>query len=57
MKAGGDSIGDTLRLVAARLRGRHTTHSYADDEPPLRAELFGADQMEQHGRPWRARTD
>jgi len=50
VKAGGDNIGDTLRLVAARLRGRHTTHSYADDEPPLRAELFGADQMEQHGK-------
>ena len=26
------------------------TQKYADDEPPLRSELFSADQMEQHGK-------
>ena len=50
MKLGGNSIRDTLRHLAARLRGTHTAHQYPDDEPPLRAELFGADQMEQHGK-------
>ncbi len=24
--------------------------AYADEEPPLRSELFSADQMEQHGK-------
>jgi cellobiose phosphorylase len=49
VKASGDSIRGTLRHVAARLRGAHVTHQYSDDEP-LRAELFSADQMEQHGK-------
>ncbi|HTF14133.1 MAG TPA: hypothetical protein VK643_05655 [Burkholderiales bacterium] len=50
MKLSRDSIGDALRHVAARLHGKGATHQSADDEPPLRAELFSADQMEQHGK-------
>jgi cyclic beta-1,2-glucan synthetase len=50
VKLGGNGIRDTLRHLAARLRGTHTARQYPDDEPPLRAELFGADQMEQHGK-------
>ena len=26
------------------------SEKYADEEPPLRSELFNADQMEQHGK-------
>ena len=32
------------------LRGNGLAQKYADVEPPLRAELFSADQMEQHGK-------
>ena len=43
-----------LRIAAAcpggrLIEGLGTAHD-ADDQPPLRAELFSADQMEQHGR-------
>jgi cyclic beta-1,2-glucan synthetase len=34
----------------ASLRGNDLTEQYACVEPPLRAELFSADQMEQHGK-------
>ena len=34
----------------ARLRGDTLAEKYASVEPPLRSELFSADQMEQHGR-------
>ncbi|HEY5654623.1 MAG TPA: hypothetical protein VIS04_02200, partial [Woeseiaceae bacterium] len=34
----------------ASLRGNRTASEYAGDEPPLRLELFSADQMEQHGK-------
>ncbi|MEW6334209.1 MAG: cyclic beta 1-2 glucan synthetase, partial [Thermodesulfobacteriota bacterium] len=34
----------------ARFRRNHSTQQYADVAPPLRAELFSADQMEQHGK-------
>jgi len=50
LKLSGDSISDTLRHLAARLRGKHAAHHYLDDEPPLRAELFSIDQMEGHGK-------
>jgi cellobiose phosphorylase len=44
-----DRIHDVLRRLATRLRGQHTPLATTTDEPPLRAELFSADQMEQHG--------
>ena len=42
-----------LRLAAAgarRWRGARPGDPAADDQQPLRAELFSADQMEQHGK-------
>jgi cellobiose phosphorylase len=42
-------IRDALRNLTASMAGRRT-RQYSDDEAPLRAELFSADQMEQHGR-------
>jgi hypothetical protein len=50
LKLSGDGIRGTLRGLAARTRGRLGADQHAEDEPPLRAELFGADQMEQHGK-------
>ncbi|HET9405127.1 MAG TPA: glucoamylase family protein, partial [Burkholderiales bacterium] len=50
MIPGSDRIRETLRRLAARLRGRHAALQYAGDEPPLRAALFSADQMERHGK-------
>jgi cyclic beta-1,2-glucan synthetase len=49
-----DLIGKTARGLLshskARLRGIDRAQNYAGIEPPLRAELFSADQMEQHGQ-------
>ena len=50
MKLSRDSIRDGLRRLANALRGRRAAHQYTADETPLRAELFSADQMEQHGK-------
>jgi cyclic beta-1,2-glucan synthetase len=50
VKSGPVTIRDTLRGLAARLRGKHKARPATDDEYPLRAELFSADQMEQHGK-------
>ena len=36
--------------MTARLRGDTLAEKYAAAEPPLRSELFSADEMEQHGR-------
>jgi len=36
--------------IAARFGRAASLGKYADEEPPLRSELFNADQMEQHGR-------
>jgi cyclic beta-1,2-glucan synthetase len=44
------TAGKTLRRLRARLGGKRSTRKYAKDEPPLRSELFSADQMERHGR-------
>ncbi len=49
MRFGFASIRDWLRQLTAVLAGRRALQ-YSDDEAPLRAELFSADQMEQHGR-------
>ncbi len=49
-----DLIGKTARGILlyskVRLRGSNRAQQYAGIEPPLRAKLFSADQMEQHGQ-------
>ena len=45
-----DQIFDRVRHAAARLRPRGLAFEASLAEPPLRSELFSADQMEQHGR-------
>ncbi|WP_295412895.1 glycoside hydrolase family 94 protein [uncultured Thiodictyon sp.] len=44
------AIRETLLQIRMRLLGNGLTKTYVGDEPPLRAELFSAVQMEQHGR-------
>ncbi len=44
------SIRDNALQWRARLFGGGFTNAYVGDEPPLRAELFSAVQMEQHGK-------
>ncbi|MEO7728685.1 MAG: cyclic beta 1-2 glucan synthetase, partial [Burkholderiales bacterium] len=51
MNSGSDKLRDALSGFATRLRGGHRRQRQsADNEAPLRAELFSADQMEQHGK-------
>ena len=50
MNLSSNNIRGVLRNVAARLHGKRAVHRYSGDEPPIRAELFSADQMERHGR-------
>ena len=50
MKASKRTIFERLPAVAARFGLAGATRRYADGEPPLRSELFSADQMEQHGK-------
>ena len=51
MKLGSDKMRDTWARLRARLRGDGLSQQqYAGDALPLRAELFSADQMEQHGK-------
>ena len=49
MKASSATISGALFQLRMRLR-RAGSGQYADEEPPLRSELFSADQMEQHGK-------
>ena len=44
------TISGILSRSWASLRGKGFAQKYACAEPPLRAELFSADQMEQHGK-------
>ena len=44
------AIPERLLHLKARLRARRLEAEYAGDEPPLRSELFSADQMQQHGK-------
>ncbi len=37
-------------LLHLSLLGRDSAQRYGDDDPPLRSELFSADQMQQHGK-------
>lgn len=39
-----------LPYLRANFSGNRLASHYAGDEPPLRSELFSADQMEQHGK-------
>ena len=51
MKFSRRSLGDTWARLWARLRGNGLAQQrYIGDAPPLRAELFNADQMERHGK-------
>ena len=45
-----EKVGPTVRKWMARLRGNSLADRTRADDPPLRAELFSADQMKQHGR-------
>ncbi|MDR3567439.1 MAG: glucoamylase family protein [Syntrophobacteraceae bacterium] len=51
MKSGTKAFGRTLLLLRRRLFfAKSPLKKCAVDEPPLRSELFSADQMEQHGK-------
>ena len=47
---------ETLLQVRMRILGNGLTKKYVGDEQPLRAELFSAVQMEQHGKALAAAT-
>jgi cellobiose phosphorylase len=49
LKASSTTISGTLFQLRVRLR-KARSHQRDDEEPPLRSELFSADQMEQHGK-------
>jgi len=45
------SLSSSLLLqIKTLLGGRVTPQTYPNEEPPLRSELFSADQLEQHGK-------
>ena len=50
MNPGGRTIFERFLGIATRFGRADSLARYADEEPPLRSELFSADQMEQHGR-------
>ncbi|HYM11851.1 MAG TPA: cyclic beta 1-2 glucan synthetase, partial [Bryobacterales bacterium] len=50
MKLSTKTIPELLFRLRAHLRANALEQKYAGDEPPLRSELFSADQMQQHGR-------
>jgi cellobiose phosphorylase len=50
VKLSTDTLRTTLHQLEARLGRERTPRPYAQDEAPLRAALFSADQMEQHGK-------
>ncbi len=50
MKISGDTVTRGLLRMLALFRRGGWAADYAAEEPPLRSELFSADQMEQHGR-------
>ncbi|MEP7151996.1 MAG: glucoamylase family protein, partial [Nitrospira sp.] len=45
-----NSILDSWRQLTGHLRGTTEIEQYSGEEPPLRSELFSAEQMEQHGK-------
>jgi hypothetical protein len=50
MAVSSKSIREALLRLRSYLPGGGLRRRYAIDEPPLRSELFSADQMEQHGK-------
>ena len=44
------SVHELLVRLRAYFQDSHLTKKYANEEPPLRAELFNTDQLEQHGK-------
>src|SRR5208337_4731908 len=50
MAVSSKSIREPLLRLRSRLPGGGLGRRYAGDEPPLRSELFSADQMKQHGK-------
>lgn len=50
MKVGSTGLHRALLHGWTRFRGNSVTQAYAVDDPPLRAELFSSEQMEQHGK-------
>ena len=50
MELSGKTIRQGLLRLRARLGGNGTAQKYVVVEPPLRSELFSADQMEHHGK-------
>ena len=50
MAVSSKTIREPLLRLRSRLPGGGLGRRYAGDEPPLRSELFSADQMKQHGK-------
>ncbi len=50
MKSNSHNLFEYLHRQKSSLPGSGRGRKHAGDEPPLRAELFSADQMEQHGK-------
>ena len=50
MNASRRTIFERLLEITARFGRADSLRKFADEEPPLRSELFSADQMEQHGK-------
>ena len=50
LTASDSAVSRILLYLRAYSRGNRSASDYAGDEPPLRSELFSADQMEQHGK-------
>ena len=50
MKASKRTTFERLLALATRFGRADTFDRYTDEEPPLRSELFSADQMEEHGK-------
>ena len=50
MKAGSKAVNRSWLQLSAELRGNGSSNRYTGVEPPLRSELFSADQMKLHGK-------
>ncbi len=50
MKLDGKTIGQAILDSATSFVGADAAHKYGSGGPPLRSELFNADQLEQHGK-------
>jgi len=50
MKVSGTTIHGIMSYVRTRFRGNGAVQQCVGDMPPLRAELFSSDQMEEHGK-------